>query len=73
MNDETKLPDWLAMPMRPAGGYGATICAHSRAGVDTTPCPFGPASRMPSVVGRGDELALRTPRRRRLPRRSRPT
>jgi len=36
------------MPMRPAGGNGATICAHSRAGVLTTPCPFGPARRIPS-------------------------
>ena len=36
-NDETKFPDWLAIAMRPAGGYGATICAESRAGVDTTP------------------------------------
>ena len=37
MNDETKLPDWLATPMRPAGGYGATICAQSFTGVETTP------------------------------------
>ncbi len=46
MNDETKLPLWLATAIEPAGGYGATICAQSRTGVDTTPCPFGPASRM---------------------------
>ena len=37
MNDETKLPDWLATPMRPAGGKGATIWAQSDDGVDTTP------------------------------------
>ena len=47
-NDDTKLPDWLAIAIRPAGGLGATICAHSRAGVDTTPWPLGPATRMPS-------------------------
>ena len=47
-NDDTKLPDWLAMPIRPAGGYGATICAQRRAGVDTTPWPFGPARSRPS-------------------------
>ena len=34
--------------MPPAGGYGATIWAHRSTGVETTPCPFGPASRMPS-------------------------
>ena len=44
----TKLPLWLATAMRPAGGYGATICAHNDAGVLTRPCPFGPASRMPN-------------------------
>ena len=48
MNVETKLPLWLATAMRPAGGYGATIWAQSVAGVDTTPCPLGPASSMPS-------------------------
>jgi hypothetical protein len=48
MNDDTKLPDWLAMPIVPGGGYGATICAHSDDGVEITPCPFGPASRMPT-------------------------
>ena len=52
MNDETKLPDWLAMPMCPAGGYGATICAHSAAGVETMPWPLGPASTMPSSSAR---------------------
>ena len=45
---DTMLPDWLAMPIRPAGGYGATICAQSDDGVDTMPCPFGPASRTPA-------------------------
>ncbi len=47
-NDDTKLPDWLAIAIRPAGGYGATICAQSRTGVDTMPCPLGPASMTPS-------------------------
>ena len=47
-NVDTMLPDWLAMPIRPAGGYGATICAQSDDGVDTTPWPFGPASRTPA-------------------------
>ena len=47
-NDETKLPDWLAIAILPGGAYGATICAHILAGVDTTPCPLGPASAMPS-------------------------
>src|SRR5690348_12259821 len=45
---DTMLPDWLAMPIGPAGGYGATICAHRDDGVDTMPCPFGPAMRMPA-------------------------
>ncbi len=45
---ETKLPDWLATPIDPFGGYGATICKHMSTGVLTTPWPFGPASRMPS-------------------------
>ena len=49
MKLETKLPLWLAMPMRPAGGYGATICAQSFAGVDTTPWPLGPAIMMLSA------------------------
>ncbi len=48
MNDETRLPDWLAIEIRPGGGFGATICAHNFAGVDTTPWPFGPAITMPS-------------------------
>ena len=47
-NDDTKLPDWLAIAIDPRGGYGATICAHSCAGVETTPWPFGPASSTPS-------------------------
>ena len=47
-NVDTMLPDWLAIPIRPAGGYGATICAQSDDGVDTMPWPFGPASRMPA-------------------------
>jgi hypothetical protein len=47
MKLETKLPDWLAMPIRPRGGYGATICAHSELGVEITPWPFGPATRIP--------------------------
>ena len=34
---DTKLPLWLATPMRPAGGYGATIWAHSDTGVLTRP------------------------------------
>ena len=29
---DTKLPLWLATAMRPGGGYGATICAHSDTG-----------------------------------------
>ena len=48
MKLDTKFPLWLATAIRPAGGYGATIWAHSLAGVDTTPWPFGPASRIPS-------------------------
>ncbi len=47
MNADTMLPDWLTAPIRPAGGYGPTIWAQSRAGVDTRPWPFGPASRSP--------------------------
>ena len=43
------LPDWLATAMRPAGGYGATIWAHSADGVDTTPWPLGPARSRPSA------------------------
>ncbi|NCW46384.1 MAG: hypothetical protein EBV77_13175, partial [Gemmatimonadaceae bacterium] len=31
MKLDTKLPLWLATPMPPRGGYGATIWAHSRA------------------------------------------
>ena len=34
---DTKFPLWLATPIFPAGGYGATICAHKLAGVLTTP------------------------------------
>ena len=49
---DTKLPDWLATPILPAGGIGATIWAHSRAGLDTTPCPLGPATSMPSSSAR---------------------
>src|SRR3954469_18660737 len=52
MNDDTKLPDWLAIAIAPGGGYGATICAHKDAGVDTTPWPFGPATAMPSSRAR---------------------
>ena len=52
------MPLWLATPMRPAGGYGATIWAHSLTGVLTTPCPFGPASRMPSSSHERDQLGL---------------
>src|SRR3954464_2569984 len=47
--------------MAPAGGYGATICAHSAAGVLTTPCPLGPASRMPS--SRASATSARSPSR----------
>ena len=36
-NEETKLPDWLAMAIFPAGANGATIWAHMFEGVDTTP------------------------------------
>ena len=36
-NVDTKLPLWLATPIDPAGGYGATIWAHSETGVLTTP------------------------------------
>ncbi|MEI2653688.1 MAG: hypothetical protein V9G12_16355 [Microthrixaceae bacterium] len=59
-NDETKLPDWLATPIEPAGGYGATICAHRPTGVDTTPWPLGPASRMPSSSHRATSSASAT-------------
>ena len=48
MKLDTKFPLWLATPMVPAGGYGATIWAHRCDGVDTTPWPLGPTSRMPS-------------------------
>ncbi len=48
MNDETKFPDWEAMPMRPGGGYGATIWAQRSTGVEMRPCPFGPTRRIPS-------------------------
>jgi len=34
---DTKLPDWLATPIEPFGGYGATIWAHMSTGVLTTP------------------------------------
>ena len=44
--------------MRPGGGYGATICAHIERGVEITPCPFGPASSMPSSSATRDQLAL---------------
>ena len=54
---DTKLPLWLATPMRPAGGYGATIWAHSLTGVLTTPWPLGPASRMPSSSARATSSA----------------
>jgi hypothetical protein len=43
------LPLWLATEIRPGGGYGATICAHIDTGVEITPCPFGPASRISSA------------------------
>ena len=46
------------MPIRPGGGYGATICAQSDAGVETMPWPFGPASSDPELVGDGDQLVL---------------
>ncbi len=52
MNDETKLPDWLAMPMRPLGGYGATICAQRSTGVEMRPWPLGPTSKIPSSSAR---------------------
>ena len=55
---DTMLPDWLAMPIRPAGGYGATICAQSDDGVDTMPWPFGPASRTPASSRGGGQLVL---------------
>ena len=52
------MPLWLATEIRPGGGYGATICAHIDTGVEMTPCPFGPASRMPSAFADRDQLAL---------------
>ena len=48
MSELTKLPDWLVIERRPGGGYGPTICAHSRTGVEMRPCPLGPASSIPS-------------------------
>src|SRR5881409_951246 len=45
---ERMLPDWLTIPIRPAGGYGATICAHRHDGVEARPCPFGPARSIPA-------------------------
>ncbi len=59
MKLDTKLPDWLAMPMRPGGGYGATICAHMLAGVEMTPCPFGPDKEDVELVRDADQLVLR--------------
>ena len=46
------------MPMRPAGGYGATIWAQRWTGVLTTPWPFGPGQQDPELVAEGDELGL---------------
>ena len=60
-NDDTKLPDWLAIAMRPAGGYGATICAQRCAGVDTTPCPFGSGEQHAELAGERDELLFGPP------------
>ena len=54
----------------PAAGTGATICAHSCAGVDTTPWPFGPASRMPSSSASATSSRFGRAARRRPPRRS---
>jgi hypothetical protein len=57
MNDDTKLPDWLATPMRPAGGFGATIWAHSDAG--WTPRPGRWARREHAeLVGQRHQLVL---------------
>ena len=58
MNDEMKLPDCEAMPIAPAGGYGATICAHSDAGVDTTPLAVRPGDQHPELVGQLHQLGL---------------
>ena len=58
---DTKLPLWLATAMRPGGGYGATIWAHSDTGVLTTPWPFGPASRMPQSSARRRAPVFGTP------------
>ncbi len=57
----------------PAGGYGRTICAHSGAGVDTTPWPFGPGEQDAELVGERDQLGLGGAGPPRPPRRSRPT
>ncbi len=57
MKLDTKLPDWLATPIRPLGGIGATICAHSDDGEDTRPWPFGPASTIPSSSARATSSA----------------
>ena len=58
MKLDTKLPLWLATPMRPAGGYGATIWAHSadRRADDALAVRAG--EQDPELVGEGDELGL---------------
>ena len=58
MKLDTKFPLWLATAIRPAGGYGATIWAHSRAGVDTTPLTVRSGEQDPEIVGERHQLAL---------------
>ena len=58
MNDDTKLPDWLATPMRPAGGYGATIWAHSVDRGRDDALAVGPDEQDAELVAQGDQLGL---------------
>ena len=55
------MPLWLATPMRPAGGYGATIWAHSvdRRADDALPVRAGEQDA--ELVGERDQLGLGPP------------
>ena len=61
MKLETKLPLWLATPMRPAGGYGATIWAHRLDRRADDALAVGPGEQDAELVGEGHQLGLGPP------------
>ena len=57
-NVDTKLPLWLATPMLPAGGYGATIWAHRFDRRADDALTVRPCEQDAEFVGQRDELAF---------------